>query len=96
MAAVETRYTRSPDFIFRKIVKEVVLVPVHQSALETDCIYSLNGVGAYIWQTLATPAAESEIVQAVLHEYAVDPSEAASDVRTFLAEMTAIGALREV
>ena len=95
MSQAETRYERNPDYIFRKIVDELVLVPVHRDLSNMDCIYTLNGVGACVWQTLQAPATQAELEQAVLAEYQADPAVIAADLDAFLSEMTAIGAIRK-
>lgn len=90
------RFERNPDYIFRQIVDELVLVPVHRDAADMDCIYTLNGVGAFVWQALDGPATQQELESAVLTEYQADPAVIAADLDAFLNEMTAIGALRKV
>ena len=92
----ERRYTRNPDFIYRKIVDESVLVPFHNNVADMDCIYTLNGMGAFIWEQLAEPATRAQLEQAVLAEYDADPAVVVSDLDRFLAEMISIGAMRQV
>ena len=46
-------YKRQPDFIFRRIIDETILVPVHRNLAEMDCIYTLNELGAALWEKLA-------------------------------------------
>ena len=96
MGQEQARYVRNPDYIFRQIVDELVLVPVHRDAAEMDCIYTLNGVGAFVWQALNGPATGEELKSAVLAEYQADPAVIAADLEAFLNEMTAIGAIRKV
>lgn len=96
MAQQEARYERNPDFIFRKIVDEAVLVPIRQDVADMDCIYTLNGVGASIWRRLEGPAAVSELLAALEAEYDAEPAVIAADLEAFLGEMAAIGAVREV
>lgn len=92
----ERRYTRNPDFIYRKIVDESVLVPFHNNVADMDCIYTLNSLGAFIWEQLTEPATRVQLEQAVLAEYDVDPAVVVSDLDRFLAEMISIGAMRQV
>ena len=92
----EARYARNPDFIYRKIVDESVLVPFHNNVADMDCIYTLNGMGAFIWEQLAEPATRAQLEQAVLAEYDADPAVVVSDLDRFLAEMISIGAMRQV
>ncbi len=92
----EARYARNPDFIYRKIVDESVLVPFHNNVADMDCIYTLNGMGAFIWEQLAEPATRAQLEQAVLAEYDADPALVVADLDRFLAEMVSIGAMRQV
>lgn len=92
----EPRYERNPDFIYRKIVDESVLVPIHNNVADMDCIYTLNGMGAFLWERLAQPATRSELETAVLTEYDADLDVLVVDLESFLVEMTTIGALRKV
>ena len=91
-----TRYQRNPDYIFRKIVDELVLVPIRQDVAAMDCIYTLNGVGAFIWERIDEQATTADLQSAVVKEYAAEPETVAEDVNAFLAEMAAIGAIRRV
>jgi hypothetical protein len=92
----EKHYERNPDFIYRKIVDESVLVPIHRDVANMDSIYTLNSVGAFIWELLSQPATLAELQDAVLDEYNADPEVINADVVRFLDEMTSIDALREV
>lgn len=92
----DARYERNPEFIFRKIVDEMVLVPIHQDVVDMDCIYTLNEVGASVWGRLDRPATRVELQSGLLEEYDADPETLAADLERFLAEMAAFGAVREV
>jgi hypothetical protein len=96
LAQEAVHYARNPDYIFREIVDELVLVPIHQDVASMDCLYTLNGVGAFIWQKLAKPATPADLQCAILAEYEADRAVVDADVATFLIEMTAIGAIRKV
>lgn len=96
MTLQDARYERNPDFIFRKIVDEMVLVPIHQDVADMDCIYTLNEVGASVWGKLDRPATRAELRSGLLEEYDADPEMLAADLEGFLAEMAVIGAVREV
>lgn len=96
MTQEDARYQRNPDFIFRKIVDEMVLVPIHQDVADMDCLYTLNGVGASIWARLEKPATPAELRAGLLEEYDVDPEVLAADLDKFITEMAAVGAVREI
>jgi len=92
----EVQFQRNPDYIFRKIADELVLVPIRQDVANMDSIYTLNSVGAFIWAHLVQPSTQADIQQAVLGEYEADQEAIMVDLARFLGEMTAIGAVREV
>ena len=92
----QTRYKKNPDFIYRKIVDESILVPIHRDVANMESIYTLNSVGAFIWEFLAQPANREELQMAVLKEYDADPEILSEDIERFLSQMIAIGAIQEV
>jgi hypothetical protein len=96
LAQEAVHYERNPNYIFRKVVDELILVPIHQDVADMDCIYTLNGVGAFVWQKLDGQATPADLQVAVAAEFAADPTVIAADLESFLREMTAIGAVRRV
>ena len=88
------RFERNPDFIFRRIVDEAVLVPVHQPVTMMDCIYTLNEVAASVWERLDAPATQVELQKAVLDEFEAPPEDLQEDLAAFLRRMVEIGAIR--
>ena len=96
MVKEEAHYEKNPDFIYRKIVDEAILVPIHQDVADMDCIYTLNGIGAFIWEHLDQPSTQTELKAQVMSEYDADPEVLVADLERFLSEMTALGAIRRV
>lgn len=90
------RFMRNADFVFRKVIEETILVPVHMDVAQMDGIYTLNDVGAFIWEQLETPHLIEELQVLLLEEYDVSPEVAASDLKSFFDDLLAIGALTKV
>ena len=90
------RYLRNPNYIYRKIVDESVLVPVYNNVADMNCIYTLNGMGAFLWEHLAAPATRQELEALVLAEYNADPEVLVVDLEKFLLELCTIGAVQKV
>ena len=90
------RYLRNPNYIYRKIVDESVLVPVYNNVADMNCIYTLNGMGAFLWEHLAAPVTREELEAFVLAEYNAQPEVLVADLEKFLIEMVSIGALQKV
>lgn len=96
MVEQDIHYERNPDFVHRQIVDEAVLVPIHQDVADMECVYTLNELGAFIWEHLDKPGTQAELQAAMLDEYEVSPDVLMADLERFLGELTAIGALRKV
>lgn len=57
--------------------------------LDGSVYLKVNGSGRVLWERLATPATEAELVAALVEAYGVDENRAAADVATFLAALRA-------
>lgn len=91
-----TLYERNKDFIYRSIVNEAVLVPVHQDVADMEYIYTLNDLGAFIWERMSQPLTWDELLVSVQDTYDVESEVLTADLERFIQEMTAIGAVRKV
>jgi hypothetical protein len=90
------RYERNPEFVLRKVVDEFVLVPVRQDAVGMDCIYTLDALGAFIWDRLDGHATLANIQASIVAEYEVSPQVVAADLLEFVQALQSAGALRRV
>ncbi len=89
-------FTRNTDYIYRRIVDEYVLVPTHQNVANMECIYTLNDVGALIWERLESPASFQKLASTLMTEFDVEEETLLEDLRAFLTEMEANGAIMKV
>ena len=96
MISKDARFSRNPDFIFRKIVDEYILVPIHRDVADMECLYTLNEVGAFIWDCLSEPTKPVEIAEVISDSYEVESEEAMQDVEDFIDQMIGIGAVKRV
>ena len=90
----ELRYCRSPDFVHRRVAQEEILVPVRRSGADLSSLYLLNATAAELWTLLAEPRSESEMIASLTASFDVEAETARDDLRGFLAELVAVGALR--
>jgi len=88
------RYVRNPDFIFRKVVDEVILVPLKQNVADMDAIFSLNEVGAFVWDQLDDSKTLTDLKSAVFSEFDAEPETMEKDLVSFLQSMVDIGAIK--
>jgi hypothetical protein len=59
-----------------------------------DCIFTMNEVGAFIWENLDGQATVADLQAAVVEQYEVDPEAAATDLLEFVRELGSAGAVR--
>ena len=81
------------DLIKRDIAGEVFLVPVGKSMYDSNGLFILTELGAFIWDLLPNAENEDAIVSAVLSEYEVDEATARADIREFLKKLEDLGIL---
>ena len=75
------------ELIKREIAGDTILVPVGKTVLDSNGLFVMNELGAFIWDILPKAETEAEICDAILAEYEVAPEEAAQDVAEFLEKL---------
>ena len=93
MVDLEKKYKRNENFVFRKIDEEMILVPIKNNVGDMGFIYSLNEVGAFIWEHLDGSNQLVEINKMILEAFEVSAQEAKEDLSTFLGDLEGIGAI---
>ena len=79
------------ELIKREIAGDTILVPVGKTVLESNGLFMLNELGAFIWDLLPNVNAEEEICNAVLEKYDVPAECARKDVSEFLSKLRDMG-----
>lgn len=87
--AISAVFVRSADVVTRKIDGETLIVPVRSGVGDLGSIFSLNGVGTFIWEALAQPATVENLVHGIVENYETTAAKAEQDVDCFLTEMQA-------
>jgi hypothetical protein len=91
---LETRYEKDPSIVYREIAGEAVLVPIRRNVADMEKIYSLDPVGADIWQLIDGRRTLGDVRDALLAEYDVAPDVLGSDLADFVQKLVSIGALK--
>lgn len=79
------------ELIKREIAGDCILVPVGRSTLDSNGLFALNGLAAFIWDILPSVDTEDEIVAKILDEYEVDKETAERDVSEFMSKLRELG-----
>ena len=75
------------ELIKREIAGDTILVPVGKTVYDSNGLFVLNELGAFIWDILPKMETEAEICEAILAEYDVSKEEAARDVAEFMSKL---------
>lgn len=89
-------YARNDNVVSRKIVDELILVPVRKSVAEMETLYTLNEVGARVYELIDGERAVGTIAEVIVDEFDVTPEQAQTDVREFIDQLVQIESIREV
>jgi len=92
---MDTTYSRNPDIIFRKIADEFILVPIRQKAVDLKSVYTLNEVGAFIWEAIDSTKSASQIKDQVVQKFDVDARQAQSDVSEILSQLESLSLIQK-
>jgi len=88
-------YRLSDKVASRKIVDEVILVPLRDSVAEMDSLYSLNEVGARIHSLVDGKRSVRDIIAVIVEEFDVSSDQAKNDVSDFLEQLLSVKGIEE-
>ena len=89
-------YVRSSSVVSRVIAGETLIVPVRGGVGDLASIYSLNEVASSIWNAIALPCSQDQIVERIEDEFAGERQQVEHDVQSFLTEMQSAGLVNAV
>jgi hypothetical protein len=92
MTELEKVFRRNENFVHRRIEGETILVPIRSNVGDLDHIYSLNKVGAFIWNAFDGSRDLAAIKALLASEYDVSDAEAEADLLFFVQELEEIDA----
>jgi len=93
---LDSVYARNDRVVSRKIVDELILVPIRQSVAEMETLYTLNEVGARVYELIDGKRPVRDIVDAIVTEFDVAFETAEADVREFISQLLQIESIREI
>lgn len=85
----------SEQFIFRKIAKEHLLIPVGDAAMSVKGLIALSESGAMLYTILKNGCSKEDLVAALMAEYGVAEAVAKEDTDAFLDQMRQLNMLVE-
>lgn len=82
-------YARSPELVARNILEERLLVPIRGRLADLQCLYSLGGVGPFVWDRLDGQRSLGGLLAELAERYEAPEELLAADLLEF------VGALEE-
>lgn len=76
-------FRKKNECVLKKAGNEFLLVPIADNIASMNSLYTLNEVGAFIWEKIDGSKTLAEIVQEVIAEYDVDEKTASQDILHF-------------
>lgn len=89
-------YKKSDSVVSRKIANEFILIPIRQNVADLESIYTLNEVGARIWELMDGKMTMREIKEKIIEEFEVTADKAEKDIAEYLQELEKIKAVTEI
>ena len=79
------------ELVKRDIAGDTILVPVGKTVYDSNGLYILNELGAFLWDRLEKAESEGALLQMILDEYEVTEDVAAKDLHSFLDDLRELG-----
>lgn len=92
---IDKLFKKSEDIVCRKIGEDMILVPITNNVGDMESIYTLNTVGARIWELIDGNNSAGDIGKIICSEFEVTDTQIQSDLIEFLDSMEKIKAIKE-
>lgn len=79
------------ELIKREIAGDTILVPLGKTVYDSNGLFMLNELGAFIWDLLPGAGSEEDICNAVVEQYDVTMETVQMDVAAFLDKLRGMG-----
>ena len=82
-----SKYIHQKDIVCRNIAGETILVPIRGNLADMQQIFTLNSVGAYIWEQLNGEKQLTEILEMLLERFDTTREQAEKDILEFIEQV---------
>jgi Mrp family chromosome partitioning ATPase len=94
MNILDTCFAKESDLVTRDVAGEKIIVPIKGHVGDLEGVFTLNELGAMIWQLINGRTTVRQLMEAVTNEYDVGAAEAEKDVVDFLRSLEDAGLIR--
>ena len=82
-----TKYIHQEDIVCRNIAGETILVPIRGNLADMQQIFTLNPVGAFIWEQLNGEKQLAGILETLLERFDTTRDQAERDILVFIEQV---------
>jgi Coenzyme PQQ synthesis protein D (PqqD) len=86
-------YAKSPDYVYREVAGEFILVPIRRRLNEVNSLYVLNETGAALWRRIDGTHSAREIIDDFTQEFDVTPEQIEKDFSVLLEDLLSVQAI---
>ena len=72
------------EFVKRDIAGDTILVPIGKTVYDSNGLFVLNELAAFLWDRLSAAQTEADLLRDVLDTYEVTEEVALQDIREFV------------
>lgn len=90
---MRTVYSKNPNFVFRKVAREFLLIPVRKKLNQVNKLYVLNETAAAIWDRIDGRSSMEDIVDGVTRDFEVSAEQLSQDASTLIQDLLSIEAI---
>ena len=80
----EEKFRANPEFVYREVAGESILIPNGSMARQFNGLASLNKTGVFLWKLLEQERTLKELSAAFAKEYELTEEQSMEDVTAFL------------
>jgi hypothetical protein len=95
MNILDKCFNKENDLVTRDVAGESIIVPIKRHVGDLEGVFTLNEVGAMIWQLIDGQTTVRQLMEAVRDEYDVEAAEAEKDVADFLLSLEDAGLIKQ-
>ncbi|HLG19103.1 MAG TPA: PqqD family protein [Bdellovibrionota bacterium] len=82
---------RNPDFVFRRIDDEGILLPIRANVTDDNRLYSLNPTAARIWELMDGTRTGKQIRDLMMEEYETTDEQLTQDIEALVNMLSGVG-----
>ena len=94
MNILDKCFDKEKDLVTRDVAGESIIVPIKGHVGDLEGVFTLNEVGAMIWQLINGQTTARQLMESVRDKYDVEAPEAEKDVVDFLRSLEDAGLIR--